>query len=108
MIEIISKSELQRTRNEHTPPFSATQQILVLKYPPKCHVTDNGACEDIIRRKAYMKTPTPKKIAGKSTVERCRAKGASCITTPEKAKISRHYQRLGGDIVRGAASEKKL
>ena len=51
-----------------------------------------------------MKTPTPKKISGKSTVKRGRAKGASCITTPEKAKISRHYQSLGGDSVRGAAA----
>ena len=51
-----------------------------------------------------MKTPTPKKIAGKSTVKRGRSKGSSCITTPEKAKISRHYQSLGGDSVRGAAA----
>ena len=51
-----------------------------------------------------MKTPTPKKIAGKSTVKRGRSKGSSCITTPEKAQISRHYQSLGGDSVRGAAS----
>jgi len=51
-----------------------------------------------------MKTPTPKKIAGKSTVKRGRSKGSSCITTPEKAQISRHYQSLGGDSVRGAAA----
>jgi len=65
---------------------------------------DNGAWQDIIRRNAYMKTPTPKKIAGKSTVKRGRSKGSSCITTPEKAQISRHYQSLGGDSVRDAAA----
>jgi len=51
-----------------------------------------------------MKTPTPKKIDGKSIIKRGRGKGSSCITTPEKGKISRHYQSLGGDKVRGAAS----
>ena len=51
-----------------------------------------------------MKTPTPKKIAGKSTIKRHRSKGSSCVTTPEKGKISRHFQSLGGESVRGAAS----
>jgi hypothetical protein len=39
-----------------------------------------------------------------STVKRGRSKGSSCIITPEKGKISRHYQSLGCDSVRGAAS----
>ena len=51
-----------------------------------------------------MKTPTPKKIAGKSTVKRCRSKGSSCVTTPEKGQISRHFQSLGGESIRGAAT----
>jgi hypothetical protein len=58
----------------------------------------------MIPRKAYMKTPIPKKIAGKSTVKPHRSKGSSCVTTPEKAKISRHFQSLGGESVWGAAS----
>ena len=51
-----------------------------------------------------MKTPTPKKIAGKSTVKRCRSKGSSCVTTPEKGQISRHFQSLGGESARGVAT----
>ena len=51
-----------------------------------------------------MKTPTPKKGSGSSIIKRGRPKGSSCITTPEKEQISRHYQRLGGDSVRGAAA----
>jgi hypothetical protein len=50
-----------------------------------------------------MKTPTPKKGAGKSIVKCGRSKGSICITTPEKGKISRHFQSLGGESVRGAA-----
>ena len=95
------------TQIEFTPPFSVTCAFFNsgTQVPAKCQLIDNGAREDIIRRKAYMKTPTPKKIAGKSTVKSGRAKGASCITTPEKAKISRHFQSLGGESVRGAAAE---
>ena len=51
-----------------------------------------------------MKTPTPKKGDGKSVVKCGRSKGSICITTPEKGKISRHFQSLGGESVRGAAS----
>jgi len=51
-----------------------------------------------------MKAPTPKKIAGKSAVKCCRSKGSSCVTTPEKGRISRHFQSLGGESVRGAAT----
>jgi hypothetical protein len=51
-----------------------------------------------------MKTPTPKKGAGESIVKCGRSKGSVCVTTPEKGKISRHFQSLGGDSVRGAAS----
>ena len=51
-----------------------------------------------------MKAPTPQKRAGKSTVKRGRSKGSTCITTPEKGKISRHFQSLGGESVRGAAA----
>ena len=51
-----------------------------------------------------MKTPTPKKSDGKSIVNCGRSKGSICVTTPEKGKISRHFQSLGGEIVRGAAS----
>jgi len=65
---------------------------------------DNGASEEIIPRKANMKTPTPKKGDGKSIVKCGRSKGSICISTPEKGKISRHFQSLGGESVRGAAS----
>ena len=51
-----------------------------------------------------MKTPTPKKGDGKSIVKCGRSKGSVCITTPEKGKISRHFQSLGGESVRGAAA----
>ena len=51
-----------------------------------------------------MKTPTPQKGSGSSIIKRGRSKGSSCITIPEKAQISRHYRRLGGDSVRGAAA----
>ena len=51
-----------------------------------------------------MKTPTPKKGSGSSIIKRGRSKGSSCVTTPEKGQISRHFQRLGGDSVRDAAS----
>ena len=51
-----------------------------------------------------MKTPTAKKGTGSSIIKRGRSKGSSCITTPEKGKISRHFQSLGGESVRGAAS----
>ena len=50
-----------------------------------------------------MKTPTAKKGTGSSIIKRGRSKGLSCITTPEKGKISRHFQSLGGESVRGAA-----
>ena len=53
-----------------------------------------------------MRTPTPKKGDGKSVVKCGRSKGSICITTPEKGKISRHFQSLGGESVRGAASAK--
>ena len=55
-------------------------------------------------RKANMKTPTPKKGDGTSVIKCGRSKGSICITTPEKGKISRHFQSLGGESVRGAAS----
>ena len=51
-----------------------------------------------------MKTPTPKKGDGKSVVKCGRSKGSICITTPEKGKISRHFQSLGGESFRGAAA----
>jgi len=51
-----------------------------------------------------MKTPTPNKSAGGSIVKCGRSKGSICVTTPEKGKISRHFQSLGGESVRGAAS----
>jgi hypothetical protein len=51
-----------------------------------------------------MKTPIPKKGDGKSIVKCGRSKGSVCITTPEKGKISRHFQSLGGESVRGAAA----
>ena len=41
---------------------------------------------------------------GKSTVKCHRSKGSSFVATPEKAKISRHFQSLGGESVRGAAT----
>ena len=50
-----------------------------------------------------MKTPTPKKGAEKSIVKCGRSKGSVCVTTPEKGKISRHFQSLVGESVRGAA-----
>ena len=78
--------------------------ILVLKYRQNVKFIDNGACHDIISRKAYMKTPTPKKGAEKSIVKCGRSKGSICVTTPEKGKISRHFQSLGGESRRGAAA----
>ena len=51
-----------------------------------------------------MKTPTTKKGDQKSIVECGRSKGSVCVTTPEKGKISRHFQSLGGKSVRGAAT----
>jgi transposase len=51
-----------------------------------------------------MKTPTPKKGAEKRFVKCGRSKGSVCVTTPEKGKISRHFQSLGGESVRGAAA----
>ena len=53
-----------------------------------------------------MKTPTLKKGDVKSIVKCGRSKGSVCITTPEKGKISRHFQSLGGESVRGAAAAK--
>ena len=55
-------------------------------------------------QESLYKDANSQKIAGKSIIKRCRAKGDCCITTPEKGKISRHYQSLGGDSVRGAAA----
>jgi len=51
-----------------------------------------------------MKIPTAKKGTGSSIIKRGRSKGSICVTTPEKGKISRHFQSLGGDSVRGAAA----
>ena len=38
------------------------------------------------------------------SIKRGRSKGSICVTTPEKGKISRHFQSLGGESVRGAAA----
>ena len=49
-----------------------------------------------------MKTPTSKSVPNiKINVK---SKRGASITTPEKGKISRHYQMLGGEKVRGAAA----
>ena len=47
-------------------------------------------------------TPLSKDVPKKSIS--VKSKRGACITTPEKGQISRHYQSLGGDSVRGAAS----
>ena len=49
-----------------------------------------------------IKTPITKGAPKKSI--NVKSKRGACITTPEKGQISRHYQSLGGDSVRGAAS----
>ena len=49
-----------------------------------------------------IKTPISKDVPKKS--RNVKSKRSACITTPEKGQISRHYQSLGGDNVRGAAS----
>jgi len=49
-----------------------------------------------------IKTPISKDVPKKSIS--VKSKRGACITTPEKGQISRHYQSLGGDSVRGAAS----
>ena len=49
-----------------------------------------------------IKTPLAKDVPKKSI--NVKSKRGACITTPEKGQISRHYQSLGGDSVRGAAS----
>ena len=49
-----------------------------------------------------LKTPTSKGVPKK--VSNLKSKRGARISTPDKAKISRYYQSLGGDSVRGAAS----
>ena len=49
-----------------------------------------------------IKTPISKDVPKKCI--NVKSKRGACITTPEKGQISRHYQSLGGDSVRGAAS----
>ena len=49
-----------------------------------------------------IKTPISKGVPKKSS--NVKSKRGASITTPEKGQISRHYQSLGGDSVRGAAS----
>jgi len=49
-----------------------------------------------------IKTPISKDVPKKSI--NVKSKRGACISTPEKGQISRHYQSLGGDNVRGAAS----
>ena len=49
-----------------------------------------------------IKTPLAKDVPKKSI--NVKSKRGACITTPEKGQISRHYQSLGGDSVRVAAS----
>jgi len=45
-----------------------------------------------------LKTPTSKGVSNKTSNVKCKRAGS--ITTPEKGKILRHYQSLGGDCVR--------
>ena len=85
-------------------PQPAHFSVLVLKYPPKFQIENNGAWQDIIRRNAYMKTPTPKKNSWKKHSQTWPFKRLKLHHHPEKGQISRHYQSLGGDSVRGAAS----
>ena len=109
MNELSPKFELHRTRIENIPPFSATRAFFEFWYSStrqNVKLIDNGACEDIIPRKAFMRTPTPKKGDGKSIVKCGRSKGSVCITTPEKGKISRHFQSLGGESVAAATARK--
>ena len=49
-----------------------------------------------------MKTPTSKSVP--EIKINVKSKRGASITTPEKGKISRHYQMLGGEKVRGAAA----
>ena len=101
--QILSSIRLELSSCRHFSQL-AHFSILAPKYRQNAKFIDNGACHDIISRKAYMKTPTPKKGAEKSIVKCGRSKGSICVTTPEKGKISRHFQSLGGDSVRGAAA----
>ncbi len=80
-------------------PQLAHLPILVLKNRQIVNSCANGACEDTIPRKGYMKTPTPKKGDGKSIVKCGHSKGSISVTTSEKGKIPRHFQSLGGETV---------
>ena len=49
-IEIIPKSKLRRTRNEHTLPFSATGAFFNSGTQVPAEISKDWQCQDIIRR----------------------------------------------------------